>query len=79
MASDPQVPQSEIIEQRTAELELVAQLSPSKETQAHARARAERLRKLLERIKVHNAEDQALSVISPGMVMSARPRPLHER
>jgi len=57
MVSDPQVPQSEIIEQRTAELELLAQLSPSKQTQAQAKARAERLRKLLERVKAHNAQD----------------------
>jgi len=57
MASDPQVPQSEIIEQRTAELELLAQLSPSKEKQAQVKARAQRLRQLLERVKAHNAKD----------------------
>ena len=50
MASNPQVP-DELIEQRALERDLVAQLSPSKETQAKAKARAVRLRELLKRIK----------------------------
>lgn len=57
MASDLQVPQPEIIEQRAAELELVAQLSPSKETQAKAKARAERLRALLMRAETRNTAE----------------------
>lgn len=57
MASDPQMSQSEIIEQRAADLELVAQLSPSKETQAKAKARAERLRSVLMRAKARNAAE----------------------
>jgi hypothetical protein len=51
MASDPRVPQLEAIEQRAIERELVAQLSPSKETQAKAKARAERLRRVLQLVK----------------------------
>ena len=56
MASDSQVPQSELIEQRALERDLVAQLSPSKDTQAKAKAKAERLRGLLQRVKQHEAE-----------------------
>jgi hypothetical protein len=51
MASHPRVPQLEAIEQRAIERELVAQLSPSKETQAKAKARAERLRRVLQLVK----------------------------
>jgi hypothetical protein len=51
MASDPRVPQLEAIEQRAIERELVAQLSPSKETQAKAKAGAERLRRVLQLVK----------------------------
>jgi len=51
MAGDPRVLQLEAIEQRAIERELVAQLSPSKETQARAKARAERLRRVLQRVK----------------------------
>lgn len=50
MVGDPRVPQLEAIEQRAIERELVAQLSPSKQTQAKAKARAERLRRILRRI-----------------------------
>jgi hypothetical protein len=57
MGSDPQVQQSEIIEQRAIERDLVAQLSPNKETQSKAKARAERLRKLLKRVKDRNADE----------------------
>jgi hypothetical protein len=57
MASD-QNSRTELIEQRAIERDLIAQLSPSKEKQAQAKARAERLRDLLERVKARNAAEQ---------------------
>ncbi len=51
------MPQSETIEQRAIERDLVAELSPSKETQLKAKARAERLRGLLKRVKDRNANE----------------------
>jgi len=44
MPSDQRTSDSEFIQQRALERDLVAQLSPSKETQASARAKALRLR-----------------------------------
>ena len=51
MADDSKMPPTEVIEQRALERDLVAQLSPSKGTQAKAKARAERLRELLRRLR----------------------------
>jgi len=55
MPTDHPTPQIERIEQHALERDLVAQLSPSKEKQAKAKARAERLRKLLDRVKARDA------------------------
>ena len=49
---------TELIEQRALERDLVAQLSPSKETQARAQARALRLRNLLERVKARDLKNE---------------------
>ena len=51
MAQDRQMPFTEVIEQRALERDLVAQLSPSKDTQAKAKERAMRPRDLLNRVK----------------------------
>ena len=58
MPSDQRTSDSEFIQQRALERDLVAQLSPSKETQARARAKALRLRSLLERVKARGRRDE---------------------
>ena len=58
MPSDQRTSDSEFIQQRALERDLVAQLSPSKETQASARAKALRLRSLLERVKARGLRDE---------------------
>ena len=57
MPNDHRTPQSERIEQRALERDLVAQLSPDKKTQRQAKAKAERLRELLQRVKARNTEE----------------------
>jgi hypothetical protein len=57
MPSDQRTPPSEFIQQRALERDLVAQLSPSKDTQVKAQAKAQRLRNLLERVKARNRKD----------------------
>lgn len=57
MPNETQSPQAERIERSALERDLVALLSPSKDTQAKAEARAERLRDLSARIKKRDAED----------------------
>jgi hypothetical protein len=58
MPSDQRTHHSELIQQRALERDLIAQLSPSKETQARAQANALRLRSLLERVKAHDRENE---------------------
>ena len=55
MASDQDLP-SERIEQRAIELDLVAQLSPSKQKQKISAEKARHLRALLDRVKKRDAE-----------------------
>lgn len=56
MSIDEQTSDSEFIQQRALERDLVAQLSPSKDTQAKARAKAVWLRSLLERVKARDRD-----------------------
>jgi hypothetical protein len=58
MVSESHASQSDKIEQRALERELVAQLSPDKATQSKAKAKAERLRQLLERVKARDNKEQ---------------------
>jgi hypothetical protein len=57
MSIDQRISNSEFIQQRVLERDLVAQLSPSKDTQARAEAKAARLRSLLERVKAHDRKN----------------------
>lgn len=56
MEPDMSGDQSERIEQRALERELVAQLAPNKDTQQKAKVKAARLRSLLERVNKREAE-----------------------
>jgi len=55
--NDLRSPHSERIEQRALERDLVAQLSPDKETQRKAKAKADRLRELLKRVSARNRDE----------------------
>jgi len=55
MAGDQELP-TERIAQRAIELDLVAQLSPSKQQQKISAEKAKRLRALLERVNKRDAE-----------------------
>ncbi len=57
--NDQRSPHAERIEQRALERDLVAQLAPDKETQRKARAKADRLRELLKRVRAaHKVDDE---------------------
>jgi len=53
----PKPLRSEQIERRAVERDLVAQLSPDKDTRLKAKMKAERLRELLKRVKAHKPEE----------------------
>ena len=58
MPGDQHTSDTEFLQQRALERDLVAQLSPSKDTQARAQAKAMRLRKLLERVKARDLTNE---------------------
>ena len=55
MTTEHNSAQAERIEQRALERDLVEQLSPNKNTQDKAKAKAVRLRDLLDRVKKRNS------------------------